>query len=97
LLGKSRIRTFFAPPHVAGSVTQRRITDVFRQPCTRSAAPHQNGRRYAAIAGAVPDYSLADIHAAEDKAFFTVCASHTFVPTATLRKMFDDLVDRIAA
>ncbi len=43
------------------------------------------------------NYSLTDIHAAADGAFFTVCASHTMVPAATLRTMFQDLVRRIAA
>jgi hypothetical protein len=43
------------------------------------------------------NYSLTDIHAAADGAFFTVCASHTMVPAATLRTMFQDLVRQIAA
>ncbi|MBV9811957.1 MAG: hypothetical protein JO326_04350 [Acetobacteraceae bacterium] len=43
------------------------------------------------------NYSLAAIHEAADGAFFTVCASHTFVPTATLRGMWQELIDRIAA
>jgi hypothetical protein len=43
------------------------------------------------------NYSLVDIHADREGAFFTVCASHTNVSAATLRGMFGDLEGRLAA
>ena len=38
------------------------------------------------------NYSLAEIHADDAGAFFTVCASHTNVLPATLRGMFTDML-----
>jgi hypothetical protein len=43
------------------------------------------------------NYSLVDIHADAEGAFFTVCASHTNVSAATLRGMFDELEGVLAA
>jgi hypothetical protein len=43
------------------------------------------------------NYSLIDIHDDDSGAFFTVCASHTKVPAALLRGMFDALMDRVGA
>jgi hypothetical protein len=43
------------------------------------------------------NYSLAAIHAADDGAFFTVCASHTLVPAATLRTLYDEMLRGVAA
>jgi hypothetical protein len=40
------------------------------------------------------NYSLIDIHEDPAGAFFSVCASHTMVPAATLRVMLEDLIDR---
>jgi hypothetical protein len=43
------------------------------------------------------NYSLVDIHADAQGAFFTVCASHTNVSAATLRGMFGELEGSLAA
>jgi hypothetical protein len=60
-----------------------------------------NGRRLLGRSVWKPEnfnnYSLVDIHRDADGAFFTVCASHTNVSARTLRGMFGDLAESVAA